>query len=334
MTQELANAVALGGAAALVAVTLCLRFTLPWLSLHAVDNPNHRSSHTSPVPRGGGASIVAGVLIGAVIGYWHLNLAPPLYAVVSAGSMAAMMAVGLVDDLRSLSSRIRLAVQLALSLTVASALMVGFSADVFALMGIAFGVAALVNAFNFMDGINGISGLVAASVASWLAGCSLVWGGDRGLTIACAVVACSAVAFLPWNMLRARVFLGDSGSYGLGFALSVLSAWAWLSGVPLIVATAPLFIYMADVLWAMGSKLRAGLAWDAPHRRHAYQRLSDGGWSHQKVALIVAGYVLVAGLAGALTHRWPPVGWLALAAVVSAYLALPAIRLRTSMVRA
>ena len=243
-------------------------------------------------------------------------------------SMLGITILGLVDDLRSLSSRVRLIAQVAIALLAAGVLASAFDASAFVAVAVALGLVFFVNAFNFMDGINGISGLVAAVVSLWLGVCGVIWQADRALVVACLAVAASALAFLPWNIFRARVFLGDSGSYGLGLVLPMLSAWACFSGVPVAVAIAPLMIYAADVLLALVTKLRDGVGWDAPHRRHVYQRLADRGMSHHKVAAVVASHVTLAGLAGALIVERVVAGTLLLTVVVAAYIALPTAEAR------
>ena len=138
------------------------------------------------------------------------------------------------------------------------------------------------NAFNFMDGVNGISGahaLIAGVVYALLGW----WQHDGFLVPAGAAVAAGALAFLPWNAGQARVFLGDAGSYALGAALAVLAAYALVRGVPVEAVLGPLALYLADTAWTLQRRIRAGERWLEPHRTHIYQRWCDAGWSHQRV---------------------------------------------------
>jgi UDP-GlcNAc:undecaprenyl-phosphate/decaprenyl-phosphate GlcNAc-1-phosphate transferase len=123
--------------------------------------------------------------------------------------------LGLADDLRGLSAITRLALQAAGAGGVATLLVMRLPWPAWAVVmaagaGTAW-LAGFVNAFNFMDGVNGISGahaLVGGVTYACLAG----WRHDGFGVAAGLVLAAGAVAFLPWNAVRARVFLGDVGS--------------------------------------------------------------------------------------------------------------------------
>jgi UDP-N-acetylmuramyl pentapeptide phosphotransferase/UDP-N-acetylglucosamine-1-phosphate transferase len=141
-------------------------------------------------------------------------------------------------------------------------------------------------------------------------------------------VAAGALAFLPWNAVRARVFLGDAGSYGLGVALALLAAQAVVRHVPLEAALAPLALYLADTGWTLQRRVRAGERIFEAHRTHIYQRLCDVGWSHQRVTLatgaVTAGVCLL-GAASLTGHPALRAGAdLAAAALLAAYLHSPA----------
>jgi UDP-N-acetylmuramyl pentapeptide phosphotransferase/UDP-N-acetylglucosamine-1-phosphate transferase len=127
-------------------------------------------------------------------------------------------------------------------------------------------VVAVVNAVNFMDGINGISAVTGA-----VAGAAFAWLGaeldDRTLLVLGAAVAGASLAFLPWNAPRARVFLGDVGSYGLGAALAAGVCLALAAGSTPEAAVGPLALYLADT----GTVLCAG---GAPVSRSARRTAS------------------------------------------------------------
>ncbi len=117
----------------------------------------------------------------------------------------------------------------------------------------------------------------------------------------------SALLFLPWNAGRARVFLGDVGSYALGAALAVLAARAVLRGVPVEAVLGPLALYLADTGWTLQRRIRAGEPWLQSHRTHVYQQWCDAGWSHQEVTLLTGALTILLTLLGAvsLTHDLP-----------------------------
>jgi UDP-N-acetylmuramyl pentapeptide phosphotransferase/UDP-N-acetylglucosamine-1-phosphate transferase len=151
-----------------------------------------------------------------------------------------------------------------------------------------------------MDGVNGMAG--AHAVVGGLAFTAV--GLMRNLPVligAGATVAAGALTFLPWNAGRARIFLGDVGSYGLGGAFGALAAYAVLHGVAVEAALCPLALFLADTGWTLLRRIRAGEPWHRAHRWHTYQRLTDAGFSHSQVAFgtaAVAAALAACGLVG------------------------------------
>ncbi len=310
----------------------------------AVDVPNARSSHTVPTPRGGGAPIAVALVLAALFLGGQLSL--PF--VIGVGGFGAL---GLADDLRRLPAIGRLAMQAAIG-AVAAAVLTDWAghhgplAQVgqLGLLGlppvarvlvlatavalIAAWIAGFVNAFNFMDGINGISA-AHALVAGAAYACLGAWHHDSFLIGIGGVVAACALAFLPWNAMAARVFLGDVGSYALGAALAVLAVSAVLRGIPVEAAAAPIALYLADTGWTLQRRVRAGERWLEAHRTHAYQRLCDVGWSHQQVTLVTAAATTLLCLLGAVSLTDSPAFRLAAdtagLAVLVLYLCSPAM---------
>lgn len=293
--------------------------------LAAIDSPNARSSHTVPTPRGGGAPIAIGLVLAAVVTGTTAMLA--FSAVV-----AVFAAIGFADDLAGLRAGRRLAMQAAASLTAGWVLgrlagmppVVALSAAVL----LTLWLVGYVNAFNFMDGVNGISathaalgGAVYALLGAWRADSFLLDGG--------VAVAAGALAFLPWNAIRARVFLGDAGSYALGAALGLLAAGAVLGGIPAEAAFGPLALYLADTAWTLRRRMLAGERLTQAHRTHTYQRLCDAGWSHQRVTLATGSVTAALSLLGAASLTPYPslrlAADLAAAALIAFYLRSPVL---------
>jgi UDP-GlcNAc:undecaprenyl-phosphate/decaprenyl-phosphate GlcNAc-1-phosphate transferase len=261
----------------------------------ALDVPNGRSSHTVPTQRGGGAPIAVGLVLVALL------IRSPA-AIAFAIAVAAFAAIGFVDDLSGLPVSRRLLLQGLGSVAAAIALVSNLVLPPIALAAaaavIAIWIAGFVNAFNFMDGVNGISGVHAALGGAAYA-CLGVWRPDLFLVVGGGAIAAGALAFLPWNAVRARVFLGDVGSYGLGAALAVLAACAVIGGIPVEAAVAPLALYLADTAWTLQRRIRSGERFFEAHRTHTYQQLCDLGWSHQRVTASTAGCTLLLCLLGA-----------------------------------
>jgi UDP-GlcNAc:undecaprenyl-phosphate/decaprenyl-phosphate GlcNAc-1-phosphate transferase len=272
--------------------------TVPLLRrLAAIDTPNLRSSHTVPTPRGGGAPIAVGLMLAAAV----IHSASMLIFGATVGVFAA---IGFADDLGGLSAGRRLAMQGAASVAASWALVIRAGlptvAGVATAILLAVWIAGFVNSFNFMDGVNGISA-AHALIGGAAYACLGLWRPDTFLAAAGAAVAAGAAAFLPWNAVRARVFLGDVGSYGLGAALALLAACAVFRGIPPEAALGPLALYLADTAWTLQRRIRAGEPWLRAHRTHTYQRLCDVGWSHQRVTMVTGAVTVMLSLLGAVS---------------------------------
>jgi len=320
MSGEFTNVLAVAACGAVVAAAEAV--TIPLLRRAAIiDVPGHRSSHTVPTPRGGGIPVAAGLLVAA-------GLIGSANAAVFAFAVAAFGLLGL-------TAGRRLILQAAGGAMVAIVLVSGLAepAAVLVLL-VAFcaaWIAGFVNAFNFMDGVNGISG-AHALIAGVVYACLGWWGHDGFLVPAGAAVAASALAFLPWNAGQARVFLGDAGSYALGAALATLAAYAVLHGIPAEAALGPLVLYIADTAWTLQRRIRAGERWLEAHRTHVYQQWCDAGWSHQRVTAAAAASTVLLSLLGTASLAGDPAlraaADLAGAGVLGTYLRSPALLAR------
>jgi UDP-GlcNAc:undecaprenyl-phosphate GlcNAc-1-phosphate transferase len=289
-----------------------------------MDVPNARSSHAAPVPRGGGIGVYAALslacAVAAVVGS-DVSWLPLVVGL-------AVAAVGLADDLRGLSGPVRLVLQLLAGSCVAvwaTGSIEAGSGRWLALVAIVVLVAGYVNAFNFMDGIDGISALSGAVAGLWFAHV----GGrvdEPGLTTVGLALAGALLGFLPWNAPRAQVFLGDVGSYGVGLVIAALCAWAWVAGAALMLAVAPLVVYGADTAWVLVKRARGRRSLMEAHREHAYQRLVDElGWSHLTASVVAALASALVCAAVWLGQDAPVLSMLVALAVATAYLALPGI---------
>jgi UDP-GlcNAc:undecaprenyl-phosphate GlcNAc-1-phosphate transferase len=159
-----------------------------------------------------------------------------------------------------------------------------------------------VNAFNFMDGVNGISGAHAV-IGGVAYACLAGWRRD-GFGVATGLaLAVGAAAFLPWNVIRARVFLGDVGSYSIGAALAVLAVRLIIDGVPAEAVGGPVALYLADVAWTLQRRVRGGERWLEAHRTHVYQRWCDAGWSHAEVTVLTSALTVLLCLLGVAGMR-------------------------------
>jgi UDP-GlcNAc:undecaprenyl-phosphate GlcNAc-1-phosphate transferase len=265
-----------------------------------VDVPNSRSSHTEATTRGGGIAVALGSVVAMLLSSQLVGARRNGLLVVALG----MGLIGLVDDLRQVDPLPRLVAQavvafagvgwLCQSIHGALAWKIGFS------LGVFVWIVAYVNAFNFMDGINGISvaQVVIAGMVWWLLG---VTQDAPALAAAGIIVAAAGAAFLPFNVPRARMFLGDIGSYFLGSWLAVTAVIGLRYGLAPEAVLAPLSLYGADTLTTLIRRMRRGDPLSHAHREHVYQRLVQSGWSHSQTAVIVGLAITVCSGLGALS---------------------------------
>ena len=293
-----------------------------------VDVPNIRSSHSRPVIRGMGLAPLLATVIGYSIlfvggrGQWALAL---LITIVSVSVSAALL--GLIEDLRGVQVAVRAGVQLAIGFAGAAAIVVLTGAPLWLVPLFAVGVAAYINVANFMDGVDAISGLHAIVVGSTYAILGQVVR-EQWLLIAGVILALSFAGFLPWNLIRGGMFLGDVGSYLLGGGIGIIAVAAIARGVPPIAVLGPVLIYLTD---AGGTLLRRVLRrerWHEAHRTHVYQRLAMSGLSHVEVSLIVTGASACTGALGLYGALMPNAWLLAVALlllVAAGYFSLGAV---------
>jgi len=159
-----------------------------------------------------------------------------------------------------------------------------------------FWIVGVTNAYNFMDGINGLASLEGIICSLTLA-IMMAAGGDATGAVLAVAIGGAAAGFLPWN-LGGTIFMGDVGSAPLGFLLSVLVLRA-SRVAPGIAAMLPLLPFLFDAGLTLLRRASHGEKWfSTPHRSHFYQRLVASGLSHPTVSFIYAVLALISsGLA-------------------------------------
>ncbi len=292
-------------------------------SLGALDRPNQRSSHHAPTPRGAGVLLMAAVVL---IGGFPLALSgtSDIGPWVVLGAALVLAILSFADDLVSLSAGVRLSVQAA-AVAVGVAVLPDHVLVAQGLLPLALDrlVAALawlwfVNLFNFMDGIDAITGAETIAIALGLA---LVFAllpasaVPSQMFALLAAIGGAASGFLIWNWPPARVFLGDVGSIPLGYLLGWMLVWLAGSGAWAAALILPLY-YLADASVTLVRRLaRREKVWQA-HREHFYQLAARAGWPHDLITLRIAwlnlGLIALAVLSVAAEHAWTQ--WLCLAA--------------------
>ncbi|MCU0772290.1 MAG: undecaprenyl/decaprenyl-phosphate alpha-N-acetylglucosaminyl 1-phosphate transferase [Verrucomicrobia bacterium] len=293
---------ALGCAAAgiitLLAVPLWRR-ACPRLGL--MDQPGFRKLHQDAVPLAGGLAVLTGLLLSAGL---TLGLNETLRTLVLEraqlwmavlGGAALMTGLGVLDDRHVLRPGVKFASQLAVALLLAAAglrITLFVSNPLFQHAVTALWILAVINAFNFMDNMNGLCAGLGAIAAGTFAAAAARHG--QQVEVLFASLVCGALlGFLPANYPRAQVFLGDAGSHLVGFCVAVLAILPSFHTAqdprPLAVLT-PLLILavpLLDMMWMVIVRTKAGKPFYIGDTNHLSHRLVRRGWSPpQAVALI------------------------------------------------
>lgn len=248
-----------------------------------VATVNERSSHTVPTPHGGGIALAITWFAGLVYLYFAGAIELHLFFALMCGIVISV--VSFVDDIFELSPKVRLLAQASVALG-GLYFLGGLQSLTLGLFDISypmltnifafFLIVWYINLYNFLDGINGYAGSEAVFLA--LAGFAL-FGGNHFL-----VLAVATLGFLCWNWNKAKIFMGDVGSTLLGYNIAIFTIyyaneeptnlWIWII----------LFgVFWFDATMTLLRRKLNGEKLSQAHRKHAYQRLTQSGWSHYKV---------------------------------------------------
>ena len=232
-------------AAAFAGAFLTTLFTLPlwrkWcLRTNLVDDPGHRKIHSAPVPLAGGFAVLTGILLPLAIGASCSSSARKLssaglivhgidrrgleLAVFALGAVAITL-LGWLDDRHELKALPKFTGQLLVAIAVAAAskrITLFVPSEIFSYAVTIFWVLTVINAFNFMDNMNGLCAGLGA-IGAFLFAMIAATNGEYLVAIT-GFLMCGALAgFLPWNFPDARAFLGDAGSHLVGYLLAVMA---------------------------------------------------------------------------------------------------------------
>jgi len=258
----------------------------------------------------GGAALVLGSLAGFLPfvpssgGLWGWLI----------GALAVAL-LGTIDDRRGLSAEIKLIVQ-ALS-ALFPLLLAGFIIRSFDLFGVGIELGAfavpftllwivgVTNALNLVDGLDGLAAglvvIIAAAIAILSAGSS----NREALALSLALLG-AALAFLRFNAHPARLFLGDGGSYFLGFVLSILTVaalgggWRPVERVPFLIVVVLLGYPIADTFWAIIRRVHAGRSIFTADREHIHHQLLRRSWGYRRTVWLLYGFFALLAALGLL----------------------------------
>ncbi len=279
--------------------------------LRLIDIPGRRSSHSTPTPRTGGVAIILGVLIGVAVVF---RPSPAFLWAAGVGGLVA--GISFFDDMVNIPATPRLLVHIlvaGLSIGLIGLVPTGFGLPIYAgrvvlpewlgfLLATMF-VVGFVNAYNFMDGINGL----AASQGVW-AGMTisimLLFAGSGNSIYTAGAIGGACLGFLPHNFPKAKMFMGDMGATVLGFGLAMLVLiGASTTGIPWISFVLPLSLFIWDPLITVIKRVFQGHNPMRPHREFHFHLLVRCGWSHDRVTRLQNVLMLTLAVCGFL-YGW------------------------------
>ncbi len=273
----------------------------------ALDRPGApRRVHARPIPRAGGLAVgVAFLVVGlGLMGLDSMGVISlptgsltALELTVLFGGVALAMGFGFLEDVVQLRARWQLVLQLLLAgVAVVGGVTIGVInnpfggglivfATPFAILFTVLWIVGMINSINFIDGLDGLSSGVAIIAALTLGVISVTGSFNQPeITLLCAILAGSLLGFLPRNFHPARIFIGTTGVYLVGFALAVLSI---LGTAKVAVALLVLGVPIIDTFWIIVRRLVAGQSPFTADRGHLHHRLLDLGLGHREAVLVI-----------------------------------------------
>jgi UDP-GlcNAc:undecaprenyl-phosphate GlcNAc-1-phosphate transferase len=306
------------GVAAVLALVLTRGVrALAW-RWNLVDAPGQRKIHTVSVPRVGGVGVtlamVLALAIAAAAGRVSAADVRGWLPVLVGGTV--VLAVGLWDDLRPLPAWVKLAVELAgagvtvgLGVRIEHVTLFGVTLPL-GLLAVPLTLAWIVgvtNAFNLMDGLDGLASGLAIIAAATCATVSLARGDQQGGMLLLALLG-ALCGFLPYNFNPATIFLGDSGSLVIGYVLAVTAITSFQKGATALVVLGPLLLFALPISETLHSAVRRLRDQGWRHvfladRRHVHYRLLGLGLSHRGVVLLLYAISLALSLLALITMQ-------------------------------
>lgn len=262
------------------------------LKKNIIDNPNERSSHSVPTPRGGGVAVVCSYLLALMVLIYSQQVTVHLgLTLMAAGFVIALL--GFLDDHGHINSMLRLAIHFLVAIgavislggfsdvTVFNGLELGFIANIIAVLFLVW----LLNLYNFMDGINGIASVEAIATTVSMAILYYVLSSSLNTDILLLLTA-SVFGFLLWNFPKAKIFMGDACSGFLGLTLGILALIALKENLALFCAwIICLGVFIVDATYTLVKRVLSGYKMYDAHRSHGYQILSRKWGSHTPVTM-------------------------------------------------
>ena len=323
----------LGLGSAVLAVMLTPLVARGSLLLGLVDAPGGRKVHPASVPRLGGVAIVLASMLAMILAQALAPGAPgpgiwtSLRPLLLAGGLIFL--VGLVDDVRGLGPKPKLAIELVAALIVMTS---GLLIQTVTVLGVSWHLGwlawpvtvvwlvGMTNAFNLLDGIDGLAAGIAV-IAGSACGAILVVRGHTAEAMLVAAVVGAALGFLVYNFAPASIFLGDCGSLLFGFILAATALAGWQKGATALATGVPLLIFALPIADSAGTLIRRGFArrhpgpvsiglilrqLAEPDREHIHHRLVGLGWTTRRTVVILYAVTGVLSMLALATARVDP----------------------------
>ena len=305
------------------------------LAYDLIDVPDDRRWHPVPTPRAGGVAIFAGMFVGLAIALRMLDLPWSRELIVYLAGATLIAAIGLLDDIYTLSKRLRFAVQgIVALLCIGGGISVSFL-ELPYFQRVELGVlgpfltwlwiVGFVNLYNFMDGIDGMATMQAIVVGALLVPIAIDAGNPMILAFALAVMG-AAGGFLPHNFPSARIFMGDVGSTFLGFTFGfvvILGSQDGRGRIPFVLSAILLAAPLLDAAVTVVRRALRGEHWLLPHRDFYFQRLVSHGFTPRSVTLgyfcfnLMLGFMAYLYVTGVRPVFWSLVALLFVGAIVA-----------------
>lgn len=280
----------------------------------ALDKPNARKVHIGTIPRSGGLAIIAAfalghlflLLAGSALDRFTGNWA--FFSIFWTGALFAP-GIGIIDDFKRVPSSIKLLMQV---LAASIAFLGGVRIDAFGIMQMSwhfpliasylltvFWFVLLINAINLIDGLDGLAAGVTVFGAAVMAILMVISGNEKG-AIAFAALAGAMFGFLRYNFNPARIFMGDGGSYFLGYALACFSIQYSAKsqmGLSLIIPLLALGVPIFDVILSTVRRFLTGNRIFKADKGHIHHKLLAMGLTTRRAVLVLYGVSAVLALA-------------------------------------
>lgn len=265
---------------AILSFTLTFYFRQFALQKSIIDIPNERSSHQTPIPRGGGVVFV-GIFYILLSVLWLMHHIQPTFFLALLGGIPVAL-IGYFDDVIGVTIYWRFFIHLVSAIWSVS--MLGIAHSFFCIIPIML-IVWFINFYNFMDGIDGIAATQGIYV-SGVAGVILLLENHIGMSLLCFGVLSSLIGFLYWNWEPAKIFMGDIGSGFLGYFFGTLMfSTAVQYKIPAIFWLILMAIFLCDATYTLLYRMIKKKKWYLAHCEHVYQRLVQSGFGHAKVTL-------------------------------------------------